>query len=285
MHYCFLTLHSKIWFHFVNCRLLPSTHSTTINFDRMCLIHSIIKVRKIDVGIILHQKIIDCVERQTGILVFPSLVIPLCQQKGIVPQEDEEILDNKGPINKASVERMTRSTDASILKKAETNTTRKGKAKADSKGTNLNTETLLWRKMKDVKKMVNSTSNRQIRLVVIIEDDDFEDRDRLVASPPIVQVSNNEKGEESRDIEECLQKIDSLFEDEEEIVAEEEKVVENGKEREDEASAVNIVTAPESVSANINNLELDGERLAEVAKVTSEERDNTLAIVVYTGPL
>ncbi|KAL1062659.1 hypothetical protein V6Z11_D13G095500 [Gossypium hirsutum] len=59
MHRCFLTLQSQIWFYFLNCRLLPSTHSTTINLDRMCLIHFIVKGRKIDVGTILHQEIAD----------------------------------------------------------------------------------------------------------------------------------------------------------------------------------------------------------------------------------
>ena len=34
-----------------------------------------------------------------------------------------------------------------------------------------------------------------------------------MASPPIVQVFDNDKDKESRDIEECLRKIDSLFED------------------------------------------------------------------------
>ncbi|KAK5794025.1 hypothetical protein PVK06_035216 [Gossypium arboreum] len=35
MHHRFLTLQSKIWFHFVKCKLLLSTHSTAINLDRM----------------------------------------------------------------------------------------------------------------------------------------------------------------------------------------------------------------------------------------------------------
>ncbi|KAH1091608.1 hypothetical protein J1N35_018865, partial [Gossypium stocksii] len=43
MHCRFLTLKIKSGFHFVNCKLLPSTHSTIVNPDRMCLIHSIIK--------------------------------------------------------------------------------------------------------------------------------------------------------------------------------------------------------------------------------------------------
>ncbi|KAH1107630.1 hypothetical protein J1N35_011398 [Gossypium stocksii] len=67
MHYCFLTLQSKIWFHFVNYRLLPSVHNTTVNLDRMCLIHSIVNGRKMDVGAIHHRGIADCVSKKNGI--------------------------------------------------------------------------------------------------------------------------------------------------------------------------------------------------------------------------
>ncbi|KAK5794391.1 hypothetical protein PVK06_035614 [Gossypium arboreum] len=222
-------------------------------------------------------EIADCATRQTGILVFPSLVMLLCQQRGIVPCAGEEVLENNGPINEASIGKMTQGKDTPILKEAETSKTGKGKTKADSKGTNLNVEASLWHKLKNVKKMVYSINNRKIRLVTIVEDmeksqnlfyaytkawnssieailgqlspsrlleflvfppiiqnydlsstnDDLEDRDKSMASPPIVQVSDNEKEEESRDIEECLQKIDSLFEngifvDQEDTVVEKE---------------------------------------------------------------
>ncbi|KAH1031702.1 hypothetical protein J1N35_043876 [Gossypium stocksii] len=93
-------------------------------------------------------------------------------QKGIVPRGDEEIMDNKGLINEAYVKRMTYGTETPILKEVRTSKIRKGKAKVDSKGTNLHTKTSLWRNLKDVEKM-----------------------------------------EESKDIEECLCKIDSLFDD------------------------------------------------------------------------
>ncbi|KAK5771069.1 hypothetical protein PVK06_047243 [Gossypium arboreum] len=80
--------------------LKPSTHSNTGTLDRMCLINSIVKGRKIDVGAILHQEIADCAVRQTEILVFLSLVMLLCQQREIVPRASEEVLENKGPIVK-----------------------------------------------------------------------------------------------------------------------------------------------------------------------------------------
>ncbi|KAK5802772.1 hypothetical protein PVK06_030392 [Gossypium arboreum] len=92
-----------------------------------------------------------------------SLVLMLlCQQRGTVPYDSEEVLENKSPINEASIERITRGKDIPILKEAEISKTRKGKMKANSKGTNLNTDTSLWRKMKNVKKLVNSINNRSL---------------------------------------------------------------------------------------------------------------------------
>ncbi|KAK5772353.1 hypothetical protein PVK06_048638 [Gossypium arboreum] len=140
----------------------------------------------------------------------------LCQQRGIVPRVGKKILENKGPINEASVERITQGKDTSILKEAETSKIRKGKAKADSKRTNLNAETSLWHKMKDVKKM---------------------------------EVSEKEK------------------------------------EKEDEDFVEKVITTPEFVGANIDNLERTGVRPVKVAEVTSKEQCNSWVIVAYTGPL
>ncbi|KAK5793869.1 hypothetical protein PVK06_035036 [Gossypium arboreum] len=139
-----------------------------------------------------------------------------------------------------------------------------------------------------------------------IDDITNEKQDLLVKDlsvAPIVQVSDNDKEEEFRDIEKYLRKIDSLFEDgifadqedtvvekevvavEEKVAAEEKEVPKDEKEKEEEDSAVNIITAPESVGANIDNLERDGARPAKVVKVTTEEKCNLLAIMVYIGPL
>ncbi|XP_016673235.1 uncharacterized protein [Gossypium hirsutum] len=56
-------------------------------------------------------------------------------EKGIMPRDGEEVLNNKAPINEVSIERMTRGKDTSVLKDAETSKTKKGKTKADNKGT------------------------------------------------------------------------------------------------------------------------------------------------------
>ncbi|KAK5802864.1 hypothetical protein PVK06_030492 [Gossypium arboreum] len=99
----------------------------------MCLIHSIVKGRKFDVGVILHKEIADYATRQTGILIFSSLVMLLCQQRGIVPCVGEEVLENNGSINEASVERMACGKDTLILKEVETSKTRKAKPKPTTK--------------------------------------------------------------------------------------------------------------------------------------------------------
>ncbi|KAK5771070.1 hypothetical protein PVK06_047244 [Gossypium arboreum] len=57
-----------------------------------------------------------------------------------------------------------------ILKETETSKIRKGKAKANRKGKNLNEETSLWCKLKDVEKLVNSINKSQIRHFAIVED-------------------------------------------------------------------------------------------------------------------
>ncbi|KAK5839154.1 hypothetical protein PVK06_007919 [Gossypium arboreum] len=72
------------------------------------------------------------------------------------------------------------------------------------------------------------------------------------------------------DIEECLRKIDSLFEDG--IFADQEDTI---VEKEVAATEEEVVVEEE---------EQDRARLAEAAEVTSEEKCNSLAIEVYTEP-
>ncbi|KAK5845391.1 hypothetical protein PVK06_001571 [Gossypium arboreum] len=136
----------------------------------MFLIRLFFKGRKIDFGTILHQEIADCTVMQTGILVFPSLVMLLCQQKRIMPRADEEVLENKCSINEAFIERITCGKNKLTMKEEETSKIRKGKTKAESKGTNLTAKTSLLCKKQDIEKLANSISNKQNRLVATIED-------------------------------------------------------------------------------------------------------------------
>ncbi|KAH1097109.1 hypothetical protein J1N35_014030 [Gossypium stocksii] len=209
----------------------------------VCELESSMPTEKKELVVFLIKAVKDRAIRQIGTLVFPSLVMLLCQQKGIIPHDDEEVLKNKGPINEASIERMTRGKDTPEIKAVDTSYTKKGKTKAETTGTNLTVETSLLYKIQDIKKLANSISNKKIRLVATLEDMDrsqnlfyaytraynnsivaslsyepsseevyLGERDRSVESPPIIHVSNVEKEEDSRDIEECMQRIDSLVE-------------------------------------------------------------------------
>ncbi|KAK5824944.1 hypothetical protein PVK06_019736 [Gossypium arboreum] len=271
MHRRFLTLQSKFCFHLVNCRLLPSTHSNTVNFDRMCLIHSIFKGRNIYIGVILHQEIANCAARQTGNLIFPSLVMLLCQQKGIVLRDDEEVLENKGLIIESSIERMTHGKDTLTMKEPEASKTRKGKIKVESKGTNLTAETSLLCKMKDIEKLANYISNKQIRLVATIEDMD-RSQNLFYAYTRAYKNSIAHAVEENIVVEEedtCVEVMN-------------EKVEEENTETEasEHESIEDIVNASKFIDATNDNLERDGARLAEAGEVTNEEHHNSLVIVV-----
>ncbi|KAK5825550.1 hypothetical protein PVK06_020394 [Gossypium arboreum] len=86
------------------------------------------------------------------------------------------------------------------------------------------------------------------------EEDGLGDQDRLVESPPIVHVSDVENEENSRDVKESMRRIDSLIKDD-------------------------TIATQEAFAVEEEDVH------AEVAEVTSEEHHNSLAIVVYTGPL
>ncbi|KAK8556343.1 hypothetical protein V6N13_064379 [Hibiscus sabdariffa] len=153
-------------------RLRPSTHNTTVNLERMCFIHSIMKRCKIYVCTIIDQEIVDCVTRSNGILAFPYLIMQLYQIKIIVPLEEEEVLDNKSPVNEASIERMTHGKDTPTIKEATTSKAHKGKAKAEHEGTTPTIGRELWMEITDVEKQSNTLNNGQIKLVAKIDDMD-----------------------------------------------------------------------------------------------------------------
>ncbi|KAK8590052.1 hypothetical protein V6N12_024436 [Hibiscus sabdariffa] len=72
----------------------------------MCLIQSIIKGRKNDIGAIINKEIKGFAEKNNGILAFPSWIMQLCELKGVKSLKNEKRIINKGPINKVLIERM-----------------------------------------------------------------------------------------------------------------------------------------------------------------------------------
>ncbi|KAH1063751.1 hypothetical protein J1N35_028738 [Gossypium stocksii] len=87
---------------------------------------------------------------------------------------------------------MTRGTETLILKKAGTSKTKKGKAKADSKGTTLYTVTSLWRKMKDVEKMDTVVENE-----IDAAEEEVVVEVKVIAEEEKVARNENEKAEEN----------------------------------------------------------------------------------------
>ncbi|KAK5811679.1 hypothetical protein PVK06_027034 [Gossypium arboreum] len=197
----------------------------------MCLIDSIVKGRKIDVSAILHQKITVCVARQNGIFVFPSLETLLCQQKGIVPRNDEKL--------------------------------------------SLTPQLEFLGFPPIIQKYEHSS-----------KEDDLGGQDKSVESHPIVHIFDVEKEEDSRDVEECMGRIDSLVEGdlidgkkapdvgEEVTVEEEDDYVEvvNEKAKEDNTATEatekkhveDIVNTSKFVDVTNDNLEWDGARPAKL---------------------
>ncbi|KAK8302860.1 hypothetical protein V6Z11_D04G113500 [Gossypium hirsutum] len=120
------------------------------------------------------------------------------------------------------------------------------------------------------------------------EKDDQGDRDKLVESRPIVHISDDEKEDDSKDIEEYIQRINSLVESDfiasqKVPVGEEEVCVEVVNEKADkentETKAVekesveNIVNASEFVDATNDNLERDGARPIKATELTPPKQE------------
>ncbi|KAK5819681.1 hypothetical protein PVK06_024700 [Gossypium arboreum] len=117
-------------------------------------------------------------------------------------------------------------------------------------------------------------------------------------SPFIVHVSNDKKEEDSKDIKECMRRIESLVKvdfvagqeaptvEEEVDVGEEEVRVAVVNEKAEEENIEKESTEKESTENIVNASEFrDQARPVEVAEITSEKHHISLAIVVYTGPL
>ena len=69
---------TKIWYHFIRTRLIPTTHVETVNKDMLILLHCILEGKKIDVGQVIQQEMSACSFKPKGCLFFPTLISELC---------------------------------------------------------------------------------------------------------------------------------------------------------------------------------------------------------------
>ncbi|PON46588.1 hypothetical protein TorRG33x02_325580, partial [Trema orientale] len=70
---------AKIWYHFLESRLLPTTHGKIVSKYCVLLLYSILTGKSINVGRIIYDEIYTHAARRSGALFFPSSVTKLCQ--------------------------------------------------------------------------------------------------------------------------------------------------------------------------------------------------------------
>ena len=71
-----LTEEAKAWFYFMNSRLLPSKHVSTLYKYRAVLLYAIMNYFKFNVGNIIEQSILEVDLGRS--LTHPSLITSLC---------------------------------------------------------------------------------------------------------------------------------------------------------------------------------------------------------------
>ena len=98
-----LKLKAKVWYHFLKTRLLPTTHIQIVTKERALLLHSIMQGRQINIGHIIHEEICSCAHKPRGRLWFPNLIFNLYEMKGVIMQDSEEQLPNKGAITMVAI--------------------------------------------------------------------------------------------------------------------------------------------------------------------------------------
>ena len=92
-----LTPEAKVWFYFMNSRLVPSKHVSTLYKERVVLFYAIMNYFEFNVGTIIEQSILEV---DLGrYLRHPSLITSLCREEGIVIAKDEEECPTMVPIS------------------------------------------------------------------------------------------------------------------------------------------------------------------------------------------
>lgn len=96
----------RIWVSFLKSRLMPTVHITIVGKERLLLLNSIMKGRKINVGQVIRKEVHKCAQKSSGSLIFPNLITALCLQAGVHLEKNEDVIPNKGAITKKSMARI-----------------------------------------------------------------------------------------------------------------------------------------------------------------------------------
>lgn len=77
---------------------MPTTLTTTASQDILIFLYAIVKGLAIDVGKIIEQEIRECAikKQQSTALLFPSLIIGICEASGVKFVASDERIKSKG---------------------------------------------------------------------------------------------------------------------------------------------------------------------------------------------
>ena len=90
------SLSRKKWFYFMNSRLLPSKHVSTVYRDRAVLLYAILMKFKFCVGNIIKNSLLEGDAGKS--LIHPSLITQLSRDAQVVIESDEERSPSMAPL-------------------------------------------------------------------------------------------------------------------------------------------------------------------------------------------
>lgn len=72
-----LNYDALVWFNLVKHSILPSSHTTNVEKERMILLDAIRGGKDVDVGRLIQREILMCQTKKVGYLFFPCLITDL----------------------------------------------------------------------------------------------------------------------------------------------------------------------------------------------------------------
>ncbi|KAK8625773.1 hypothetical protein V6N13_056933 [Hibiscus sabdariffa] len=80
---------AKLWMHFLEINLMPTTHTATVNLPRLHLLHSILNSRSINLGQLIVDEAFVGISRKQSPQLFQRLITAICHQKGVMEDEND----------------------------------------------------------------------------------------------------------------------------------------------------------------------------------------------------
>lgn len=89
------------WFNFITHSFLPTSHTSSLERERLILLDSILTKSDTDVGRVISKEILGCKNKKVGYMFFPCLITDLCVHVGVTITKEEE---KKSPQGAFSIE-------------------------------------------------------------------------------------------------------------------------------------------------------------------------------------